>query len=1094
MAGPEAENETAISRETLGYVGDTRVALQQTSRPWASGVDVLVVSVGPRLLGGLGNAFLEEHPEADIPPRLLSAVTREAPVMLPLQRLSGNGDERGSLKALLLVTVHDRPDTPPTDAAVAAVPQVVDAALAVAASAGAKRIGLPLIGAGAIGAAPEQAASAVLSGIRLSSATAYFRELIVTVQDRVEADAVRSAWRVENAAFVGEGGSRRPARAKGGMDGAPARTALSTSAWRVLRRAIGASSEEEVVDDDLVFLSALVEATAVTRLLDDRVGPLRSLPGLLKLVSDAPFAGSDEEVFSFPGVAAVFERARAVAWQATSSDVVHARHLLAAAVLGDLSQPLLERLRATPEAMRGHLSDALREGDPSEWGSSSWAALLGTGGGVTGQLAGGVSADLVRPDRGLRTSDDHMAMSTYVGMMATVVARADTPLPLSIGLFGEWGSGKSTFMGLLRGRIDELSSSGSPEYLRDVVQIGFNAWTYADANLWASLGDEIFRALIGPEATDNDLRQQVRRELDAKLGQADDLVAARDRAVTEAATLQEELDHARTAYVGSLAALGRAVGEEALDRAWDALRVTDVGEQGRMLADEVRCGIHQEQVLRRTVTHPQAVWAVLLLAGSLVLVGVGAFLPALQTWLAGLGSLGLVVGLGLLGRAASAVRQALKTLADTAADVRDRVEDQAERRLEPELRALGRAEARVKVAEAQLDEVLSRAAQLRRELVDLEPGRRLYAFLNERAASGDYSGKLGLVSTIRRDFERLRDVLADWRDAHSQGEQGIDRIVLYIDDLDRCSPKQVVEVLQAVHLLLALDLFVVVVGVDPRWLLHSLRQEYREILDADPSADEAWLSTPTDYIEKIFNVPFVLPPMTPGTFESLVRGLGGATGGAGVATTSRGSAAQDPTHDRAHQPSVTVDLPDAAARPMPTPLVDRESGKSPSDHVVPSASEEAPTSRPITRAEMDLITALAPLVATPRQAKRLLNVYRMLRSTQDLGDASTWLGDAKTPGHHQAVALLLGLLTHDARLLGDLLYGADGLCVADPVGRTWRQVLQLRVSRYPDVWSDTAERLQPATAMITLPDVSAFASWGPHVARFSFVLSASGAR
>ena len=39
-------------------------------------------------------------------------------------------------------------------------------------------------------------------------------------------------------------------------------------------------------------------------------------------------------------------------------------------------------------------------------------------------------------------------------------------------------------------------------------------------------------------------------------------------------------------------------------------------------------------------------------------------------------------------------------------------------------------------------------------------------------------------------------------------------------------PAQVVDVLQAVHLLLALDLFVVVVGVDPRWLVHSLQSEY----------------------------------------------------------------------------------------------------------------------------------------------------------------------------------------------------------------------------------------------------------------------------
>jgi hypothetical protein len=39
--------------------------------------------------------------------------------------------------------------------------------------------------------------------------------------------------------------------------------------------------------------------------------------------------------------------------------------------------------------------------------------------------------------------------------------------------------------------------------------------------------------------------------------------------------------------------------------------------------------------------------------------------------------------------------------------------------------------------------------------------------------------------------------------------------VLYIDDLDRCPPRRVVEVLTAMQLLLALPLFVVVVAVDP---------------------------------------------------------------------------------------------------------------------------------------------------------------------------------------------------------------------------------------------------------------------------------------
>jgi hypothetical protein len=45
-------------------------------------------------------------------------------------------------------------------------------------------------------------------------------------------------------------------------------------------------------------------------------------------------------------------------------------------------------------------------------------------------------------------------------------------------------------------------------------------------------------------------------------------------------------------------------------------------------------------------------------------------------------------------------------------------------------------------------------------------------------------------------------------DAAGDALPAIDRIVLYVDDLDRCPPPRVVEVLEAVHLLLAGRLFV----------------------------------------------------------------------------------------------------------------------------------------------------------------------------------------------------------------------------------------------------------------------------------------------
>src|SRR6185369_118728 len=139
---------------------------------------------------------------------------------------------------------------------------------------------------------------------------------------------------------------------------------------------------------------------------------------------------------------------------------------------------------------------------------------------------------------------------------------------------------------------------------------------------------------------------------------------------------------------------------------------------------------------------------------------------------------------------------------------------------------------------------------------------------DQKSASGNAQDPAG--GTFER---RVEETLKDYR---------IDRIVLYIDDLDRCPPKQVVDVLQAIHLLLAFELFVVVVGVDARWVRHALRKHYPEMLDESPDDQKSdgkketrWTraATPRDYVEKIFQIPFWIKPMEPGDSEKLFKGL-----------------------------------------------------------------------------------------------------------------------------------------------------------------------------------------------------------------------------
>src|SRR5205814_6814484 len=91
----------------------------------------------------------------------------------------------------------------------------------------------------------------------------------------------------------------------------------------------------------------------------------------------------------------------------------------------------------------------------------------------------GFSADRVGGRDLLNIEPDVLALS------ALIAARTTEP-PLSIGLFGDWGSGKTFFMRELRSSIERLSREARTQqrmqrelpFYKTIVQIEFNAWHY----------------------------------------------------------------------------------------------------------------------------------------------------------------------------------------------------------------------------------------------------------------------------------------------------------------------------------------------------------------------------------------------------------------------------------------------------------------------------------------------------------------------------------------------------------------------------------------------------------------------------------------
>lgn len=146
---------------------------------------------------------------------------------------------------------------------------------------------------------------------------------------------------------------------------------------------------------------------------------------------------------------------------------------------------------------------------------------------------------------------DLVRISAEVDAFAFLIASKTLPPPLAVGLFGDWGSGKSYFIRTLQRRIDRLRTDGlaHPDddlpFHRSIAQIEFNAWQYVQGDLWASLLDHIIRHLDPapePSGLFDRARQQyldeIRRTTDQNAVLRREKVQLEDARITAAAEVE----------------------------------------------------------------------------------------------------------------------------------------------------------------------------------------------------------------------------------------------------------------------------------------------------------------------------------------------------------------------------------------------------------------------------------------------------------------------------------------------------------------------------------------------------------------------------
>ena len=180
--------------------------------------------------------------------------------------------------------------------------------------------------------------------------------------------------------------------------------------------------------------------------------------------------------------------------------------------------------------------------------------------------------------------------------------------------------------------------------------------------------------------------------------------------------------------------------------------------------------------------------------------------------------------------------------------------------------------------------------------------------------------------------------------------------------------------LDAVHLLLALQLFVVIVGVDPRWLERSLRERHPELLESMPSGVPS--TSPADYLEKIFQLTYSLPHMSPVSCGNLL-----------VAAAEDTQALLDPVDTDNHEQSTSPTSLNAGSRIEGSSFEDDADTPSKNGGQSSRASaEDLAEALTLRKEDIEALRDVAPLVSiSPRRAKRFLNIYLVIRA-RALGD------------------------------------------------------------------------------------------------------------
>lgn len=516
--------------------------------------------------------------------------------------------------------------------------------------------------------------------------------------------------------------------------------------------------------------------------------------------------------------------------------------------------------------------------------------------------------------------------------------------PLAIGIFGEWGSGKSFFLRTIQEELKQEKTT--------IFQIKFNAWHYSDTNLILSLSNHIFERLNMEVIKKTDNKAEVIEEhvssLKSQKKSLQEFKAENDKQIK---TLESDYEKQRNELLDeSFDKIIEDVKSPMVKNAISLLKLhKDVKayyKKSKKIRGRLKLFFMMKQN-RNNFMLLLPVFILLLGPSFLELIEVVTIDSNIENLIRWIQFLGVALSSPVLHKAATNVTKVIDEL--------DQFSEKQEALIKQRI-GIESLKKKSNKLQTDINSIDSKIAQA-------QTGDYITYLLGERIHERNYHEHLGIIHHLRKDLELLSDYLLD-----DNNSTKINKIVLYIDDLDRCPADKVAQVLEAVHLLLSFKVFVVFVAADMKWISKCLYMNHGNKTMLTKATKESLLFA-YDYMEKIFQLTYKPQALRGDTSVKFIDGLCG-----------------DLIEKEIYVPRETE-------KPVQSKSVEQKKyePRTFDEHIMmPSLQSTPVTDQSIARdiklsqEEINRLKDVLSLVnSTPRRLKRFMNTYQMIRASYE---------------------------------------------------------------------------------------------------------------